>query len=635
MSSNKSLASSLSLSSTLLSILLLISFVLVSSAPTDYKYLGCYLDDADVQKRALPLGQLLDAKMTVEKCLMTCEEHGLQYGGLEYKHECYCSDKPPRYEKLSEDRCNQECGGSSVEKCGGALALSVYHHKSLQPTPDAKRPLLCLVMILKNEAHTILNTLESVKDAIDNWQILDTGSDDGTQKIITDFFEKAKIPGKLYQEPFVDYGATRNRILVLAKENVNPIFTLMLSADERLDNPTDLRNHVKRMQYAFGTHHGAYPVQMDTGIKFDSIRLARVDAGWRYKARVHEYLAPAEGPYVSLVRPVPEVHVLFNATDGPRRFQSQFFIRKILEEDLAKNPNDTRSIYYLARTNSGVNNHSQAYYYYDLLSKRSQWDEEIYHGMLMKAIETKYLPEFSWRDRQSLFLDAYAYKPDNMDALHALAQDHFDSGRFRLAYLFAMQGINCKLPPNLPAIENVLLRPTKYLYDYEMHRLLGFAAREVGDWEQCVKSFQHVLKVNPSDTIVADRIKFCQNKVTESGKKVAPILDIPNKEEKTADVEKLTIPSPPFNPRDKSGIVRNSDSPIAALLQQEARQSQGLHLEEDGSLHASSVQLYHSSIFGHITSAQLWGMNLSLIVLMVYLWRKVVMQNGTYKENTE
>jgi hypothetical protein len=45
------------------------------------------------------------------------------------------------------------------------------------------RGLLGLVMIVKNEAHGIRETLESFKPFIDRWTILDTGSTDGTQRI--------------------------------------------------------------------------------------------------------------------------------------------------------------------------------------------------------------------------------------------------------------------------------------------------------------------------------------------------------------------------------------------------------------------------------------------------------------------
>ena len=325
------------------------------------------------------------------------------------------------------------------------------------------------------------------------------------------------------------------------------------------------------VRYARGTQHGAYPVVMHTGLKFDSIRVARVDAGWRYKARVHEYLAPPEGPYVGLFRPSAlaghvDVRVAFNATDGPRRFQSQYFIRPILEEDLARNANDTRSIYYLARTNSGINNHSQAFYYYDLLAQRSKWDEEIYHAMVMKALESKHLG-VHWHERQTLLLNAFAFKPNNMDALHALAQDHFDSGRFQLAFVFALRAVQLPVPPGLAAIENVLLRPTKFLYDYEGHRLLGFAARQIGEWAQCVTSFQHVLRVNTEDSIVRDRVELCEREQAKAqGGFVQPAVHpAPEHAAKASEIEGAMGPSRPTGVgTEEMRIVRPSASPSPA-----------------------------------------------------------------------
>ena len=209
-----------------------------------------------------------------------------------------------------------------------------------------------------------------------------------------------------------------------------------------------------------------------------------------------------------------------NATDGDRRYKSQWFIKKLLEEDLEKDPNDTRSIYYLARTNSGINKHTAAYYYYDLLAKRSKWDEEVYHGLTMKAIEAKFIDTISWKDRQTLFIDAINYKPISMDAMHSLAQDHFDSGRFHLAYLFIHRAVHLTPPAGLITVENVLLRPTQYLYDYEGYRLMVFAAREIGEWDECVKAFLHVLKVQPADEIVKGRVTLCEDKLREQGKPV-------------------------------------------------------------------------------------------------------------------
>ena len=58
---------------------------------------------------------------------------------------------------------------------------------------------ICLNMIVKNESEIITRCLDSVKDLIDYWVISDTGSTDGTQQIITDYFKQHNIPGLLLE----------------------------------------------------------------------------------------------------------------------------------------------------------------------------------------------------------------------------------------------------------------------------------------------------------------------------------------------------------------------------------------------------------------------------------------------------
>jgi len=49
-------------------------------------------------------------------------------------------------------------------------------------------------MIMKNEHHVILRCLESILPIIDYWCIVDTGSTDGSQQIVKDFFKEKNIP---------------------------------------------------------------------------------------------------------------------------------------------------------------------------------------------------------------------------------------------------------------------------------------------------------------------------------------------------------------------------------------------------------------------------------------------------------
>jgi glycosyltransferase involved in cell wall biosynthesis len=49
-------------------------------------------------------------------------------------------------------------------------------------------------MIVRNEAHIIHELIEAVAPNVDCWVIVDTGPDDGTQKIIRRLMAKRGIP---------------------------------------------------------------------------------------------------------------------------------------------------------------------------------------------------------------------------------------------------------------------------------------------------------------------------------------------------------------------------------------------------------------------------------------------------------
>jgi glycosyltransferase involved in cell wall biosynthesis len=64
---------------------------------------------------------------------------------------------------------------------------------------------ICLNMIVKNEAPIIANLLKSVKDVIDYYVIVDTGSDDGTPEVIKKIMDEYNIDGEIHHEEWVNF----------------------------------------------------------------------------------------------------------------------------------------------------------------------------------------------------------------------------------------------------------------------------------------------------------------------------------------------------------------------------------------------------------------------------------------------
>jgi Glycosyl transferase family 2. len=75
---------------------------------------------------------------------------------------------------------------------------------------------VCLNMIVKNEIHVIRRCLSAVKEFIDYWVIVDTGSTDGTQEAIREFMKDS--PGELHERPWCNFAHNRNEALDLARK---------------------------------------------------------------------------------------------------------------------------------------------------------------------------------------------------------------------------------------------------------------------------------------------------------------------------------------------------------------------------------------------------------------------------------
>ena len=74
-------------------------------------------------------------------------------------------------------------------------------------------PTIGLCMIVKNEATNIIRCLDSVRPLIDYVCINDTGSTDGTQRIIKDWLDQNNIPGEVFDTQWVNFGRARQTAL--------------------------------------------------------------------------------------------------------------------------------------------------------------------------------------------------------------------------------------------------------------------------------------------------------------------------------------------------------------------------------------------------------------------------------------
>ena len=98
----------------------------------------------------------------------------------------------------------------------------------------SKRPSVTLCMIVKNEEHIICECLESIAPHIDRYDISDTGSTDGTIKVIKDFFEDKGIPGEVHEIPWGLVRVEQSHLIMPLRvvQNTHGLLTLTIDFKE-------------------------------------------------------------------------------------------------------------------------------------------------------------------------------------------------------------------------------------------------------------------------------------------------------------------------------------------------------------------------------------------------------------------
>ena len=422
-------------------------------------------------------------------------------------------DKHPTHEKdshnaVDEGRNEHRPLGSPAMKTRASKNAGSYDKTVPEGTfwlsegpKDSERPLLEFVMIVKNEAKSIVATIASVKPWVDRWTILDTGSTDGTKELIYESFKG--VPGNLHDGTFVDFATTRNRALELAGHRC--VFNLMLSGDETIQDGAAMRDFLDRHRdwswVERGTktneQHEAYNMRIIFGsMVYDSTRIARTDAHWFYVGVTHEYMTNARRR-VAKIRvessTVPAIYHDLKNNERAHKMKRWSLDLDLLLGEWELHPNKTRTAFYVAQTYECLGKLENAFEWYETRRALGGWKEEAYEAMYRKGRVALKLKR-PWPEVQQLWLDAHAYLPQRIEPLYKIASHYYTHGRnYQLAYLFASRAARIPYPTQLR------LFISKYVYDYKVHDLLGIVAFYAGEYEEGRRSVLKALETKPGD----------------------------------------------------------------------------------------------------------------------------------------
>jgi tetratricopeptide (TPR) repeat protein len=257
------------------------------------------------------------------------------------------------------------------------------------------------VIMLKNEEHSIISTLLSIKSHAKYLFILDTGSTDNTIFIIKNFCEKNNITVHIKNTNFVNFAVSRNESLTFAESFCKKYFIkyliLLDAGDEfRCAHDSVILSQVFEMHFKFRLIYGIVKKVWKDGneeiIHYDA-RVIKVGCDCRYDERypVHETFKNKNNETMLLLN---DLIILYQ--DRNKYGQSTENRLKNDIEMLSNAEPTNRNLYYLAQTFCSMKQYDNALKKYKEVLGKTKNDsdkencDDMSKGDIYKAIINVY-----------------------------------------------------------------------------------------------------------------------------------------------------------------------------------------------------------------------------------------------------
>lgn len=351
---------------------------------------------------------------------------------------------------------------------------------------------LSLCMIVKNEEGCLENCLKSVKRAVDEIVILDTGSTDATREIAERYTEHVQ------DYPWHDdFAEARNASLALATKP----FILWLDADDVLDPPECEKLIALKEQLHNGIDAVMMPYQYAfspdgrPSLVFDRERIVRRAAGFSFSGAVHEAMAVSG----HVIRADIAIRHTGEHGAGSNRRNLAIY-EKLIAQAREMSPRDW---YYYARELKNAGEYARASESYDSFLMMNGWAVNRMDALLERGeclAQLGRLPEA----KRSYFAALEMGEP-RAEALCALGACFLNEGNLRSAALWYRAALLCRVPED----KRMFVFPDAYGYIPLMQ--LCMILSRLGEEEEACRMNEQALLLRPGDpAALYNRAYFAQ-----------------------------------------------------------------------------------------------------------------------------
>lgn len=351
---------------------------------------------------------------------------------------------------------------------------------------------ICLNMIVKNESHIILETLDNLCQKInfDYWVISDTGSEDNTVELITDFFGKRNIKGEIHYHEWKNFSHNRNLALEACKGKSEYVF--FFDADDLIDGTLVLPKELTKDAYYFKLTSE----NRDTDYKRKL--LVKNNNNFYWRGVVHEFIGEKEkisegfieGDYFVISRRKGNRNTVSNKEKYLRDAEllSKAFLEK---EDPDLLP---RYAFYAAQSYHDAEELDLAVeWYLRRVNLKEGWADEKYVAYLRLGFISEHRNDL--KKAIDYWTQAITVSPDRAEAWYHIARRYNWDKQYALAYTFSCQGES----KSFPVGSRLFLQ--KSIYSYWLKYEVCINAYQCGNYLHSYKCFKKLLQYGTLDLI--------------------------------------------------------------------------------------------------------------------------------------
>jgi glycosyltransferase involved in cell wall biosynthesis len=332
---------------------------------------------------------------------------------------------------------------------------------------------ICLAVIARNEAHVIARALASARPLIDAWVVVDTGSTDATREVARETMRG--VPGEVLDRPWRGFGASRTESLELARGRAD--YALVLDADDVFEYPPGAR-------FPALTLAGYQLLIHDGPLQYPRMLLLKSSEPWRFEGAVHEYPVCDGAVETGFVQGIICRRTGSGGVDRDKA--TSLRDAAILEEELRRDPNNARSVFYLARSYEDAGDLARALAEYERRVLMGGWDEELFYAAYRAARVRERLEE----PREAVnraFLEAWHLRPQRAEPLYDLARLARGAGNWIRARAYAAAAAAMPMPPPELSVHHEV-------YSWRALDELAGASAQLGEFRVAAEANRALLK---------------------------------------------------------------------------------------------------------------------------------------------